>query len=92
MNPRTGKLLYKVKIPARDVTSVTFGGPLFDILYVTTSGHNLTAEERKKTPDAGSVFAVHGLGVHGILANSFTFNELDESSDEEKIIEEKADV
>lgn len=73
----------KVKIPAENVTSVTFGGPLLDILYVTTAGHNLTAEQRKKTPYAGSVFAVKGLGVRGILANSFVMNEL-KQSDEEK--------
>lgn len=71
MNPKTGQLLRKVKIPAENVSSVTFGGPLLDILYVTTSGHNLTAEQRKATPDAGAVFAVKGLEVRGILANSF---------------------
>lgn len=82
-------MLNKIEIPARDVSSVTFGGPLLDILYVTTSGHGLTAKERKKTPYAGSVFAIHNLGVHGFLANSFRFNDSDKPSDEEKIIEEK---
>ncbi|KAM0729052.1 Regucalcin [Formica fusca] len=82
VNPKTQKLLKKVKIPAENVTSVAFGGPLLDILYVTTAGHNLTAEQRKKTPYAGSVFAVKGLGVRGILANSFVMNE--KQSDEEK--------
>lgn len=71
MNPRTGKVLRKVKLPAENVTSVAFGGPLLDILYVTTSGLNLTAKQRKATPHAGAVFAVKDLGVRGILANSF---------------------
>lgn len=90
MNPKTQELLKSIKIPARDVTSVAFGGPLLDILYVTTSSHNLTAEERKKTPHAGSVFAVKDLGVCGIFANSFKFDEVNQS-DEEKIIEENTD-
>lgn len=92
MDPKTQRLIKSIEIPARDVTSVAFGGPLLDILYVTTSSHNLTAEERKKTPHAGSVFAVKHLGVRGIFANSFKFNEVNQSSDEEKIIEENTDV
>jgi len=75
VNPRTGKILRKVKIPAENVTSVTFGGPLLDILYVTTSGFNLTAQQRKATPDAGALFAVKDLGVQGILSNSFIMKE-----------------
>ncbi|XP_011153702.1 regucalcin isoform X2 [Harpegnathos saltator] len=71
VNPRTGELLCQIKIPAENVTSVTFGGPLLDILYVTTSGKDLTAEQRKATPHAGAVFAVKGLGVRGSIANMF---------------------
>lgn len=71
MNPKTGTLLRKVKLPAENITSVAFGGPLLDILYVTTSGYNLTAEQRKTTPDAGALFAVKGLGTRGIFPNSF---------------------
>ncbi|CAL1679218.1 unnamed protein product [Lasius platythorax] len=83
VNPKTQQLLKKVKIPAGGVTSVAFGGPLLDILYVTTSGYGLTAKEQKETPHAGSVFAVKGLGVRGILANSFMMNGL-KQTDEEK--------
>jgi len=71
VNPKTGEVLRKVELPAENVTSATFGGPLLDILYVTTSGHNLSAEQRKATPHAGAVFAVKGLEVRGVLANSF---------------------
>ncbi|XP_032683320.1 regucalcin-like isoform X2 [Odontomachus brunneus] len=71
VNPKTGKILRVVKIPAENVTSATFGGPFLDILYVTTSGHGLTAEQQEKTPKAGALFAVKGLGVRGSLANAF---------------------
>ncbi|XP_072762621.1 regucalcin-like isoform X2 [Anoplolepis gracilipes] len=77
VNPKTQDLLKMVEIPAVSVTSVAFGGPLLDILYVTTSGYNLTAEERKKTPDAGSVFAVKNLGICGVPGNSFKCNSCD---------------
>lgn len=82
MSPKTGKVLHKVKLPAENVSSVTFGGPLLDILYVTTSGHDLTAEQRRATPHAGAVFAVKGLGVRGVLANSFVMNGLKQTMDE----------
>lgn len=71
MDPKTKKILFKVELPAENVTSVAFGGPLLDTLYVTTSGYNISAEQRQATPHAGALFAVTGLGVHGILANSF---------------------
>ncbi|XP_018404205.1 PREDICTED: regucalcin-like isoform X2 [Cyphomyrmex costatus] len=71
VDPKTGKVLCKVELPVENVTSVTFGGPLLDTLYVTTSGYNITVEQRKASPHAGALFAVTGLGVHGVLANSF---------------------
>lgn len=33
-----GKLVGKVEMPAKNVTSLTFGGPEYDIAYVTTAG------------------------------------------------------
>ncbi|XP_029176331.1 regucalcin-like [Nylanderia fulva] len=74
VNPKTQEVLRKVKIPAENVTSVAFGGPLLDILYVTTSGYELTEQQRKETPYAGSLFAVKGLGVRGSLANTFVMS------------------
>ncbi|XP_076629972.1 uncharacterized protein LOC143346100 [Colletes latitarsis] len=71
VNPNTGCVLRFLKLPADKVTSCAFGGPRLDILYVTTSSRGLTAEDAAKQPHAGYVFAVHGLGVHGLVANSF---------------------
>lgn len=65
VDPKEGKLLKVVALPARDVTSAIFGGPYLDILYVTTSRISLTEEERKIYPAAGSVFAVKNLGAKG---------------------------
>ncbi|KAG7213994.1 hypothetical protein KM043_001366 [Ampulex compressa] len=74
VNPRTRKLLRIIPMPAEKVTSVTFGGPELDILYVTTSRRDVKSSELQKQPLAGSVFAVTGLGVHGLPANSFKMN------------------
>ncbi|XP_037818666.1 regucalcin isoform X1 [Lucilia sericata] len=59
INPSTGKILLEIKIPCLHVTSVAFGGPNLDILFVTT------ANEGDLPPPCGSVFKVTGLGVKG---------------------------
>ncbi|XP_065365391.1 uncharacterized protein LOC135958414 [Calliphora vicina] len=59
INPSTGKILLQIKLPCLHVTSVAFGGPNLDILFVTT------ANEDDLPPPSGSVFKVTGLGVQG---------------------------
>lgn len=66
MDPVSGDLIRTVSIPASRVTSVMFGGPNLDILYVTTSRFGLSDEEKEQQPLAGSVFAVTGLGVSAL--------------------------
>ncbi|CAH2046714.1 unnamed protein product, partial [Iphiclides podalirius] len=62
IDPKKSKLLQKVPIPALQVTSVTFGGPDLDVLYVTSACMN-RGEEQK--PPCGSTFQLTGLGVKG---------------------------
>lgn len=64
IDPRTGKLLRKIEIPSPQTTSVAFGGPNNDELYVV-SANILPEEEAKLYPDAGYTFRVTGLGVRG---------------------------
>ena len=66
MDPDSGHLIDSVPIPASRVTSVMFGGPNLDILYVTTSRFGLSDEQKKQQPLAGSVFAVTGLAVSAL--------------------------
>uniref|UniRef100_A0A6P7FQY7 Regucalcin n=1 Tax=Diabrotica virgifera virgifera TaxID=50390 RepID=A0A6P7FQY7_DIAVI len=68
VDPATGELLKVIAIPARDVTSVMWGGPNLDILFVTTSNINLSPSEKIQYPAAGSVFAVTGLNAKGFEA------------------------
>lgn len=71
VNPYTGKVIRLIELPVTKVTSCTFGGPLLDILFVTTSSRDLTKKELTEKPYSGYVFAIRGLGVHGLVANSF---------------------
>ncbi|TMW39939.1 hypothetical protein DOY81_014981 [Sarcophaga bullata] len=59
MHPRKSKILLEIKLPCLHITSVAFGGPNLDILFVTT------ATEGGLPPPSGSVFKVTGLGAQG---------------------------
>jgi sugar lactone lactonase YvrE len=60
-----GSLERLVDMPTPFPTCPGFGGPNLDVLYVTSardSGNVLKSDH----PDAGALFAVHGLGVRGL--------------------------
>ena len=65
-NPKTGELLMKVDVGAKNVTSCAFGGDDLDILYITTADF-LTEDEKQTYPNAGGLFAVKP-GVKGVKA------------------------
>ena len=54
-DPRTGQLLGKIELPAKNVSSCCFGGPEMKDLFITTASLETDMEEY---PLAGSVFAV----------------------------------
>uniref|UniRef100_A0A034W3W2 Regucalcin n=2 Tax=Endopterygota TaxID=33392 RepID=A0A034W3W2_BACDO len=60
VKPSTGEVLLEIKMPCKQITSVAFGGPNLDILYVTTSKLN------DQPPPAGDTYKVTGLGVKGL--------------------------
>ena len=64
-NPKTGELIDKIKVPAHNVTSCAFGGKNLDILYITTSSLDMSEEEQKAYPLAGSIFKAKP-GVKGV--------------------------
>lgn len=65
INPSTGDLIDKIQIPALYVTSVAFGGPNLEDLYVTTASNVSKIYCVKNEPDAGVVFKVTGTGSRG---------------------------
>lgn len=61
----------EIPIPAKQVTSVAFGGPNLDILFVTTASMQASAaaiglsRTDKHDELAGRLFKVTGLGAKG---------------------------
>jgi sugar lactone lactonase YvrE len=62
-----GKLVAVIPVPVRKATACTFGGPMLDKLYITTSREGLAPGE---DPLAGSLFSVD-VGVQGMPVLDF---------------------
>ncbi|XP_059045637.1 regucalcin-like [Achroia grisella] len=62
IDPRSGILLEKIRIPAQQVTSVTFGDCTFEELYVTTA---CVDRGQHHPPPSGATFVLTNLGVRG---------------------------
>ena len=64
-----GKLERLVEMPVKLVSSVAFGGPALDQLFVTTIADDVTAQARcadAHESRAGSLFVIEGLGIYGL--------------------------
>jgi sugar lactone lactonase YvrE len=59
-----------IQLPVSLVTSVTFGGPDRDILFITSAWEHMTDEERAREPLAGAVFRARP-GVRGRPADVY---------------------
>jgi sugar lactone lactonase YvrE len=65
-----GSLDAVVPLPVANVTSLTFGGPDYADLFVTTARHDLDAAQLEAQPLAGAVFVLQP-GVRGRPAGRF---------------------
>ncbi|CAH1988393.1 unnamed protein product [Acanthoscelides obtectus] len=63
-------LLEAINIPAKQVTSVAFGGPNLDELYVTTAKFTINGEVLSP-PDHGATYRVTGINAKGYPGVSF---------------------
>lgn len=63
----SGAVAGRIPLPVENVTSLVFGGPDLDVLYVTTAVDEPEGYGRRsERPDlAGRVLALENLGVHG---------------------------
>jgi sugar lactone lactonase YvrE len=59
-----GQLVQRIDMPVSYPTSLAFGGPGLDVLYVTSISATLRYVARE--PEAGGLFAIEGLGVTGL--------------------------
>ncbi|XP_967668.2 uncharacterized protein LOC656019 [Tribolium castaneum] len=57
-------LLQTIQLPAKQVTSVAFGGPDLDELYVTSAAFTVDGVELPP-PDHGATFRIKGIGAKG---------------------------
>lgn len=64
-DPKSRAVVREIPIPAKCVTSCTFGGKDLKSLYVTTAASGLSAEERRNNAEAGSLLRVH-VDVPGV--------------------------
>ena len=69
-DPRTGKQLGAIEVPASQITSCAFGGPNLDELYITSARYKLNEDQLRSEPHAGGLFKA-APGVRGVPA--FTF-------------------
>ena len=61
-----GKVDREIAMPVKKVTSVMFGGPDMDVLYVTSMAKPPLPRFPGDGVLRGSLFAIHGLGVEGM--------------------------
>ncbi|MDG2107707.1 MAG: SMP-30/gluconolactonase/LRE family protein [Woeseiaceae bacterium] len=61
-----GALIQSIDMPIKKPTSVAFGGPDLNILYVTSMGAQLSPDHPKDNYHRGALFAITDLGVRGI--------------------------
>lgn len=69
-NPASGELLDKINIPAKNVTSIAFGGKNLDVMYVTTANQGMSEEDKNEYPLAGRLFELKSK-VKGIPCSYF---------------------
>ena len=65
-----GEIAHRIELPGHVVSSVMFGGPDLDILFVTTLGEPYWGAE-PQAPDAGAVLTIRGLGVRGLAERRY---------------------
>jgi sugar lactone lactonase YvrE len=65
-----GRIDQIIELPVSQPTSCAFGGKHLDTLYITTAAQKLTAEQLKREPLAGSLFAVR-MSTQGIAEPGF---------------------
>ncbi len=72
IDPRRGALLRRYAMPAKNVTSVAFGGAALETLFVTTASIAMDAGEHGRYPLAGRLLAC-SPGVRGAPSFRFRF-------------------
>lgn len=65
--------MYGYKLPVSRITSLCWGGPNLDELFVTSSKDPLNKDD----PVGGGIFSIRGTGSEGVPLHTFRFNDAD---------------
>jgi sugar lactone lactonase YvrE len=65
-----GRRVGEIEVPTSRVSSVMFGGPNLDLLFITTMFYNLSPEQLATQPLAGRLFVAEP-GVKGLPEHTF---------------------
>ena len=65
-----GKRIYKIKLPAKNITNCTFGGINKDEIFVTSALKGMKKSEIKKLSLSGSLFNIK-TKVKGMISKPF---------------------
>lgn len=65
INPRDPYTLYELNLPSLEITSLAFGGPNLDELYVTTGYTSVSEQFRSYLHGTGCLFKITGLKCKG---------------------------
>ncbi|XP_059051906.1 regucalcin-like [Achroia grisella] len=71
VDPDTKEIIYSYKLPTSRVTSVAWGGPNLDELFITTGQDKV---ELNAEPLQGAIFTIRGTGRRGVPPNYFRFD------------------
>ena len=71
-SPKTGEIIDRIKLPARDTTSCCFGGENLNYLLVTSATQSLSKKNLIESPNSGHTFLIK-LDVEGTLPNKFVY-------------------
>lgn len=74
IDPDTRQVVFGYKLPVSRITSVCWGGPGLDELFVTTSREQL---ELKTEPLGGAIFTIRKTGSIGVPSHKFIFDNAD---------------
>jgi len=69
-DPQTGELIGKVNVPAHNITSCAFAGEQLDSLIITSARLDMSEDELRQYPLAGSLFVVVP-GVQGVKSSFY---------------------
>jgi sugar lactone lactonase YvrE len=70
-DPRAGRLLDTIRVPASQVTSCAFGGPDLGTLYITSARRGLDANALAREPMAGALFCAKLDVIRGVPATEY---------------------